>query len=307
MNKITNMTDFKLNEGVGAEGPNTFGTINTNNSDPNFDSGDKNLLNKMFQEAKLPSLPRQIFGFVQMNSSSGGIFAMRTKEDSSDIEIIRQNISCEVNDPIKTSITMEAYQDILNMYGERAIFNISTMLRSEANAKENADCIQFLKDNATDAGTVAINDDNSLIEGSFFALNRKVSELVLRANSQNIRTYRAWAVLPYSALSYFMSTYAYTFNDTNVKDYGLRIQRFGLTDFYVNPDPTDTNVYVGLKDDSVVSKSSAFFGEFRSDITSAIDPDTGDYHFYIFNRYGIAINPLHNDKNDPMLFKFTLK
>lgn len=279
----------------------TFGDISSNNSDPNIDSGDKNLLNRMFQELRLSSLPREIFAYVRMCSSSGGVFAMRTKKDSTDIEIIRQNISCEIRTPFKTSITQEAYQDIQHMYGEHAIENIAKMLRAETNAQENTDCIKFLKENSSDEGTLTFEDGT---EEKFYALNRKINECVLKANYESIRTFSNWAVIPFNVLAYVLGELTNVNGIPLGENNDLKVARIGLTDFYLNPDITDKNIYVGLKDTVNISKSSAFFGDYTSDITSTIDPSDGSFKFYIYNRYGICKNPLANG-DKPMLFKFS--
>lgn len=293
MEKILNQD--KINEDV------EFGTINPNNADPNIESGDKNLLNKLYQQTKLSSLPRDIFAFLKMGSSSGGVFAMRTKENATDIEVIRQNISCEIKDPIKTSITQEAYHDIFNMYGEDAFQNIANMLRAETNAQENTACIEFLKNNSHDEGVINFEEGT---EEKFYALNKKISECVLKANYKSIRTFGNWAVVPYKLMAYVLGELT-NVNGLPTGTLGtLKLARIGLTDFYLNPDITDNNVYVGLKDPEVPSKSSAFFGEYTSDVTNTIDPEDGSFKFYIFNRFGLCVNPLHNGTK-PMLFKFT--
>lgn len=279
----------------------TFGDISANNSDPNIDSGDKNLLNKLFQELRLSSLPREIFAYVKMGSSSGGIFAMRTKANSKDIEVIRQNISCEIREPLKTSISQEAYQDIKYMYGEDAIENIAKMLRAETNAQENSDCIKFLKSASSDEGTLSFEDGT---EEKFYALNRKINECVLKANYESIRCFSNWAVVPYTVLSYVLGELTNVNGIALGENNSLKVARIGLTDFYLNPDISDKNIYVGLKDSINTSKSSAFFGDYTSDVTSTIDPSDGSFKFYIYNRYGIAKNPLANGSK-PMLFKFT--
>ena len=280
-----------------------FGDIAPNNSDPNIDSGDKNLLNKLFQQLKLSSLPRDIFSYIRMGSSSGGVFAMRTKENATDIEVIRQNISCSIHDPLKTSISQEAYQDIKFMYGENALESIAKMLRAETNTQENTDCIKFLQDNSTDEGTLTFEDGT---EEKFYALNRKINECVLKANYESIRSFNNWAVVPYKVMAYVLGELT-NVNGMPLGEQGtLKIARIGLTDFYLNPDISDENVYVGLKDLENPSKSSAFFGEYTSDVTSTIDPEDGSFKFYIYNRYGMAQNPLANGSK-PMLFKFVAK
>lgn len=290
------MTELKtINEEV------EFGTISANNADPNIMSGDKNVLGRIFQQCNLSSLPRDIFAFLQMGSSSGGVFAMRTKNDDTGIEVIRQNISCEIKDPIKTSITQEAYHDILNMYGEHAFENIAKMFKAETNAQENQKCLAFLKENAHEETALTLASDANT---NFYNLNEKISECILKVNYKHIRTFKSWAVVPYKLMAHVLAK-SIDVNGAQTGLCSLHLARIGLTDFYLNPDIDDTNVYVGVNDPETPSKSSAFFGEYVADVTSTLDPVDGSFKFYIFNRFGICVNPLHNSES-PMLYKFNV-
>jgi len=43
-----------------------------------------------------------------------------------------------------------------------------------------------------------------------------------------------------------------------------------------------------------------------SDITSVVEQYTGQSQYFIWNRFGLGLNPLHTESN-PMLFKFKVE
>ena len=294
---------------IGPNGPNAFGEADpTGATDPNVQSTDENMsINDMFQQTRLPSLPREIGAFVSISGSTGGIFALRNKKDAEgkdlpELEILRQNVAVYPSKPIKTGITQEVVQDLYAMYGKDAYVQICTMLRANANDEENTRCIEFLRNNCVDRGVLDLeNIANS--EKIYFNISEKVNQCILEANSKYIRTFESWVVMPFKYHASVMGLTEYIGGDNQGKHYSLNTTRVGLTRYYINPDPTDENIYVGLKDSKVKSRSSFYFADYTCSITSAIDPKNGQPTYFIFNRFGIQKNPLHNE-NEPMLFKF---
>ena len=84
---------------------------------------------------------------------------------------------------------------------------------------------------------------------------------------------------------------------------GLFITHIGGTKFYLNPNVNDLYAYVGLKDSDNLSKSSLVFSPYQNQILDAVDPEEGDVHYFLVNRFAITSSPLHETDNE-MLYKF---
>jgi len=272
----------------------------------NVADADQNLtLSELFVQLKMPSLPRQIFSNVNITGATGGLFAARQKDNTNDFELVRRNFNLSPSEPIKTGLTLEVIQDMESMYGRDGRDVACNILRSIANDAENRQCIDFLKTNCIDEGNVTYSNGNDS-EKRFFQLTQKVHECILRANSKNIRTFEGWCVMPFQDAASISSIIEYMHGTDETDHKSLYIGKIGYIKYYLNPVVTDENTYVGLKDDKMTGRSSAYFGNFSSDILKVIIQESGAHEFYIYNRFGLALSPVHTIDN-PMLFKFKLK
>jgi len=272
----------------------------------NVADADQNLsLEDMFIQLKLPSLPRQIFSLVDIVGATGGLFAIRQKNDTNDFELVRRNFNLAPSEPIKTGITTEAIQDIEAMYGRDGRAIACDMLRSLANDYENKQCIDFLKTHAVDRGSISYTYGKDS-EKRYFQLAQKVHECTLEANSKNIRTFNTWCVLPFNDASSVSSVTEYVGGQDMTAHKSLFLCQIGLVKYYLNPDINDENTYVGIKDVKLPGRSSAYFGNFKSDILKVVLQESGQQEYYIYNRFGMALSPLHTEDN-PMLFKFKVE
>ena len=278
--------------------PNYPGSRNVADADQNLS------LEDMFIQLKLPSLPRQIFSEVDITGATGGTFAIRQKNNTNDFEVVRRNFNLEPSEPIHTGLTVEVMQDIEAMFGRNGKAIACDMLRSLANDNENKKCLDFLKANAVDNGEIEYTYGKDS-EKRYFQLAQKVHECVLEANSKNIRTFSSWCVLPAIDAASISSVTEYVGGVDMTAHHSLYLCKIGLVKYYLNPDINDTNVYVGLKDDRLPGRSSAYFGNFKSDILKVVNQDSGQHEYYIYNRFGMSLSPLHESDN-PMLFKFKI-
>lgn len=271
----------------------------------NVADADQNLsLEDMFVQLKLPSLPRQIFSTVDIVGATGGVFAVRQKNGTNDFEIVRRNFNLQPVIPIKTGLTLEVIQDIESMFGRDGRALAVDMLRSLANDDENKHCIEFLKTNAVDRGSITY-DYNKDSEKRYFQLAQKVHECVLETNAKNIRAFQAWCVLPFKDASSASSVTEYVGGRDMTAHKSLFLCQIGLVKYYLNPDINDDCTYVGVKDDAMPGRSSAYFGNFKSDILKVVLQDSGQQEYYIYNRFGMTLSPLHEESN-PMLYKFKI-
>lgn len=273
---------------------------------------DENLsINGLYQQAKLPSLGRIIFTVSDIHGPTGAIFNVRTKADGSGIEIVRNEVEVYESPAKRTTITTESLQDIVRQYGEDGLKMVAKYLRGVANEEENQRTIQFLKDHAISAGTLTLTDPR-IPDACWREISMKVQDCVLQMNSKNRRTYKAFVVMPYRFGAAMMSLFADMKNSDYADIENLFIGSSGLTDWFVNPDNTDSNIYVGLMDKEGFGKGCAVFSPYTDEIVKAHGSMkdnplyfTEQTAYFIFNRYAITISPLHTPDN-PMIMYFTV-
>ena len=259
-------------------------------------------LEKVFQQINLPSLGRNIFPVVDMAGPKAGVFNLKT--DGTDLKLVRKDLEVFDSEPIQTKITQEAIQDIENMYGGpgTATQYIAKMLKGLANDQENTKVLAFLKENCAVTDDLALQAAESPETNMFFLID-KIARCTLKINEKFTRSFTTWAVLPQRALGCIMAIFAYQRGMGTEQLSKLFVTDTGSTTFYMNPDSDDTNVYVGIKSVEDPSRSSAFFGSYRSELKWTLDNNSGEKCFWIYNRFGICTSPLHTE-TDPMLLKF---
>lgn len=276
----------------------------TGSADPNIETTDQNLsVDQLFQQTGLKSLGRSIFSVVPVKGPTAGLFNLRKKAGTNNLELVRRNVEVYPSESIATGLTQEVVQDIRNQYGKNADVIIGTLLRSLANDQENTRTLAFLDANGkADTDLDLTNSQNA--ELITFEIGQKVHELILKANTKSTRTFDSFCVLPYQVAASFAALNNYV-GGMDKDEEGLFISEIGNTRFYMNPDITSTTAYVGLLDKRNVSKSSGVFSPYVETVVEAQDPDTGNLTYHIFNRFAITASPLHST-GDEMLFKFNV-
>ena len=266
---------------------------------------DSNLtVDGMFQQSSVESLARRICSVSKLSVPSGGLFNLRKKSGTNDFELVRRNIEVYPSEPVKTGITNEVIEDIKNVYSKDYVNIIGKLFKGIANDMENEKLLEFLDANAKDAGGLTLTDSGNA-ELNLFETTQKVHEIILKMNQDVFITYESFVVLPAAPLAGIMAL-SQVFGGAADKDQrGLFITRLGQTNYYLNPDPTSTTAYVGLVDKENPGRSSITFLPYQSQILDAIDPETGNTAYFLFNRFGIAASPLH-ETNKEMLFKFNI-
>ena len=267
---------------------------------------DQNLnVSDIFLQTQYPSLARQISVVSHINGSIGGVFNIREKNSTNEIELVRRNFELYPVVPIASGITKEAVEDMESIYGADAKHYLVTILKSMTNNQENQRLLAFLKENCVDRGEVACSDPINA-ETVFLNMSLKVNQCILEANSKHVRTFSSWAIAPYRYLAGLNALSCYSDDDRADANFDSYVLKTGLTYWYINPDPSDNNVYVGLVDKVFPARSSLFFGEMACDLREMVNSQTGNLLYEIWDRFGITSNPLH-EENDPMLFKFKLE
>jgi len=274
----------------------------TTPNDPNVATSDENLsIGQMYQQTSLPSLARSIFDFSSMNGPTAALFAV-DKDALGDMQLLRTEVIVENSTPIASSITSEAVEDLRSQYGEEYAGKIvGKLLRGLANDAENASLITFLTANSLAAATLTRSAPANS-ETSFFELNQAVNELVLKSNTKSLRTFEAYAVVPYAIMASVMGLSKYFDGDAR-KNRGLFVAKIGNVSYFLHPDAAATTVFVGLMGDS--GEGAATFASYTDDIIESVNPDSGVLTYNIFNRYALALSPLHVTGNE-MMHSFTI-
>lgn len=266
---------------------------------------DENLsINGLYQQCTLPSLGRAIFTVTPIHGPTASLFNVKTKGDGSGIEIVRSEVEVYESPAKRTTITSEALQDIIKQYGEDGLKMIAKYLRSIANDEENQRTVEFLQNNAVSAGSISLTEPDSP-DSCWREISMKVQDCVLKMNSLHRRTYQAFVVLPYKYGASIMSLFADMKNSEYADINTLFVGSSGLSDWFVNPDNTDTSVYVGLMDKEGMGRGCAVFSPYTDDIVKVSNYKTGVPGYFIYNRYAITMSPLHTN-SDPLLMSFTV-
>lgn len=212
-------------------------------------------------------------------------------------------------------ISVEGFEDLLKLstYNEEKNPTLfENFVKSVAGHKEVTDFLTQIKAQAKDAGTLTLSgtEAESNAEVNIFVIQKFVSELILKANADNFRTYDAFCILPSSGVGGILGLGA-TYSKISQQGTDARAHDYFLTTinnvkYYINPDKTETNAIVGLHSTIDKSANSLIYCPF-SILTSAVDdPDSGEKTLAVFVRSGLAINPLHDKDKTPMLFKFAI-
>jgi hypothetical protein len=269
----------------------------TTAAEPNVADTDEILsVGDMFQQVKLPSLGRSIFPVVPISGPTGGLFNIRVKAATNDLELVRSNVEVFPSESIKTGLTQEAAQDIMSQYGLQSRNIIGSLLRGLANDQENTATLAFLDSvSLVDPFLQLTSAANS--EMNWFEVSQRVEELVMKMNAKTARTFSAAAVIPYYAMGAVKAQKPWTCVD------GVWSLTDGCTTYFLNPDVNSVKAYVVLRDLSNPSKSSGVFSPYTSDIIEATDYESGQVAYHIYNRFAITASPLHEVGNE-MFYTF---
>lgn len=247
---------------------------------------DQNLtIQEIYRQLIVPSLGQEIFKVYNQTGPLAGIFTL--DRVGSKVKLLRSDSQVFDSSPINTGISKEAAQDIESQFGMDANKIIASLLRGLANDQENTKTIGFLASKATARTPVVLSTPNNskfIVE----EITQAVAESIMEMNKNGFITYKSSVVIP----AKFAGSFAIRGEDvTEGSDSSFYMARIGHTNYYVNPDTTNTDtIYVLLNDED---RSSGFFSKYTDDIVTAVDPDTGAENFFIFNRFAITESPKH--------------
>lgn len=272
----------------------------------NIPSSETNLTaDEMFQQSGIESLAMRICAVTPLQSPIGGVFNIKRKAGTNDLELVRKNVEVLPTELIKTGLSQEALQNIMNIFGKKSTQIIGNLFRGIANEIENTALLSLLRDKSKDYGELALSDSLNF-ETNLGELMQRVNEIIIKMNQKNFRTYEAFAILPAIALTSIYSVGKLFNHHEEFNENGLFLTKIASTNFYLNPDVNDNYAYVGLNDFEDLGKSSLYFAPYQSQIIETNEYDTGNLVYFLINRFAISESPLH-EVDDEMLYKFEIK
>lgn len=276
-----------------------YKSINEGTSESDIASYE-DIIGRLIQEKSVSSLAYQICEVQPINSAAAAIFVAKESETKTgNIEIVKQATSM-IKEYINTGFTKETYDDINYMFpGQRSDDIISGLLKSLSDEKENAKLLTKLGSIAGVYSSLtlsAINNSETVV----FEVSKRVAEVVLKINQKRFRTLQGYAILPRNLASAFLAMGF--FNESNS---GLLVAQHGKIKYFVNPDETVTDVYVGVVDKSKIGNSSLVFSPYQYILVKSTNSDSGDMKMHLIDRFAITKNPLGTTAN-PMIYKFAV-
>ena len=238
------------------------------------------ILLSYYMERGIPSIARDALNITNMVGNTNFFFTIQPKSDDTGIEIVKRGITAQETPVKSVSVTLEALQDLFSVHGLDGIKLIANFLRDKANAEENQTFINFLSSNALVKNPLTFTEPQNA-ELIHFELSKRIQQYVFEMNMKHQRTFEAFAIVPYITCGAIS----------------------GLD--YINPDINDDYVYVALRSRLNPACSCGIFGAYQESIRTAVAYETAEQKIFLFNRYGIVLNPAHS-QNDPMIIKFKL-
>ena len=293
--KLTTVLENSL-KGMGIES----GTLdNINESTTSSDIATfASQVGEMISQKFKTSLAYEVCEVQPLKTPVGSIFIL-TKENQTGNKwkfVVEKTPVEAVSRTANTGFTNETWQDINAMFGADANDACANILAKVSASVETSDLMDLISDNAVDMG--------ALTAESYEHVFTKIGEAISKINQKTFRTMEAFAIVPTKLAGNLIIDPNYFVSDSlNTSSMFLQY-KFGKTKVYINPDTTDTNIYVGVNGVEP-GTSSIVFSPYQYTVSPAVDPDTGVNNIFSFNRYALTVNPLHKS-GDEMLYKFAV-
>ena len=266
-----------------------------------------NTLVKAFEELPTLSLVREIAAVVPMKYSTGQIVNIRRQGATNSFETVVANltINTATANPIQTGISVEVVQDLQNQYGLDGYKIAANLLKGITDSDENTAFLTFLGANSLATPVLTLTDAGSA-ETSLFEITQRVQELIIKMNTPSFRTFDAFVILPYKNAASISALSSYV-REKELTEERLVVNRIGKTKYYVNPDVTATEAYVGLSDHdkNSLGASSVIMGTFPQEVLRSGVQGTFQQNVGLLNRYATAVNPL-STAGAEMLMSFVI-
>jgi len=263
------------------------------------------IINAVIEQKQYTSLAYQIAEVTPMNSVEGGTFALKFVDDLANpgkkkVVLLRNNSIVEDDGIEDTGFTIEALQDLQRQYGKSAIKYVGKAFAGISAVNENIKLIQKLSATATVLPNLQADPNNA--EFATFNIQQKASEVLLLINSKSFKSLDGFMILPEKWAASILGVSNLLPEQSTER--GLYLGRNSRTKFYLNPDPTSTECFVGIHSE-IPGQSSMIMSPYHHALKTAINPETGETHIFNFNRYAITENALSlSDASEKMIYKF---
>jgi len=265
------------------------------------------IVNKIIEQKFYKSLAYQVCEVSPAHSIESGVFAIKYVDDPAfpgkkKVVLLRNNVIIN-EDPIEdTGFTVETLQDLQRQYGKSATDYIAKTFAGISAHNENLALINYLSVNAVSSANAPVDPNNA--ETATFNIQQKVSELLLQINGTSFKSLDAFVILPSKWAASILGVKNLLPEKSTERE--LYLGRNSRTKFYLNPDPTSVECFVGVHS-SVPGLSSLIMSPYHHALKIATNPETGEQHVFNFNRYAITENALStSDVSEKMIYKFEI-
>jgi len=256
------------------------------------------IVNAVIERKQYSSLAYQICEVSPIHGPTGATFALVYLDGK--FKLLRGEVTVE-EDPLEdTGFTVEAMQDLLSQFGKSAYDFIGKSFGGVSNVNENKKLITKMSNFAASTTDLYLSDPANA-ETTMFEVQQKVSALVLLINSSSFKSLDSFAVVPMS-IGASMLAISNRLPENN-KEKGLFLGANSRTKFYLNPDVTSDEIFVGIKSE-IPGQSSIIMSPYHHSIKTAVNPETGENTVFNFNRYAITESRL--SESEKMLYKFKI-
>lgn len=253
------------------------------------------------------SLQAELFPTLPLRGPGGYFLNVRRKDDQDNklFELIRGSVQTYESEPEKTGITKEALEDLIAQHGQDNQTKVlNALFEGIINDAVNEKVYEFLEDNSYTVDDLEVEDCERYVQ----LIIRRVSELLHTQSEGLFRGCSQYCLVP-SKIQASFEILGF-FGKVDVQGCtGNVICESNKIRIIHNPDPDAEYVYVGLRSDIEPNRSQAQYSPFRSDIRQAVDYETGNINYHIFNRFALTMNPVQDrsDEKKALMWKFKVQ
>jgi hypothetical protein len=256
------------------------------------------IVNAIIETKQYESLAYQICEVSPIHGPTGATFALVYRDNK--FQLLRGNVVVEEDVMENTGFTKEAVQDLYSQFGKSATDFIARSFGGVSNMNENRKLIAKMSDFAAESADLYLSDPSNA-ETTMFEIQQKVAQLVLLINSTSFKSLDSFVVMPLRQAASMLAISNRL--PENKKEKGLYLGSNSRTKFYLNPDVSSDEFFVGIYS-SVPGQSSLVMSPYFHTIVTATDPKTGNENIFNFNRYAITESKLSEVQK--MLYKFKI-
>lgn len=282
---------------------NSIAHSNLNEAAPNGTMGadiaqTDEIINAIIETKQYESLAYQICQVAPIHGPTGGTFALVYESDKWQLK--RGEVVVEEDPMINTGFTKEAMQDLYTQFGKSATQFLARAFGGLSNMNENKRLLKQMAVFADSSANLKLSSSGNA-ETSLYQIQKKVAEIVIQINASSFKSLDTFVVLPAAQAAYVMALSDRMTNNKVAK--GLYLGSNGRTNYYLNPDPSVTDIFVGVYSNTP-GLSSMIMSPYFHTIRVATNPETGNETIFNFNRYAITESAL--SQSQKMIYKFSI-